>query len=677
MNAPRAPHRASALPTTPLHPPAPPKPQPHLPALLLAATFACADLPTASAQTPPVISRQPRSVSRSVGDKVTLSVLVTSETPSTFQWSRGDTLLPKGTNQLLNLTNLSLADAGSYRATVSNEFGTVTSEPAVLDVDGTFIFVTDTPITKESSYGVSWGDYDGDGRVDLVTAGITSVALFHNDGGGRFTKVLSPHPIPSRSYITDNLYNAVWVDYNNDGLLDYHLPTGGNWVDEADLLLRGTGGGGFETVSSPFTRQSVATSIAAWGDFNRDGWLDAFLANLGPGTASRANELWWGHADGTLTKATAEEFPGLNRRNWGASAADIDLDGDLDIVVGSNPGGGVLLYNNRGTGQFDPIILGTGDSFFGGPSFGDYDNDGLPDLFMGYLRDRSRLMHNDGNGEFSVVGNQPIAEESGRSQSGAWGDYDNDGWLDLFLGRTARYVTEGGNNDSLWHNNGDGTFTRIVAGSLGIDSVDSWGAAWADYDNDGFLDLAIGCYGSSDRLFRNGTNANHWLNLRLIGTTSNREAIGARVHLRASIGEANDRRRNQYRQVGTGNGIGAQNDIRVHFGLANATEADEIIIDWPSGKKQTLTQVPAGQFLTITEPDDRIRLAAKRSGDAGNMTLEIALTGPAGTAVLVEKSADLRAWTEQERVTLNAQGQALVRVPAAGTGATVFRASKI
>lgn len=214
--------------------------------------------------------------------------------------------MPNATNQTLVFPRLTVDHAGSYRVEVSNPAGQVTSEPVEPDVDASFTFVTDTPITKESAYGVAWGDYDGDGLVDLVTTGGNSCALYHNDGHGIFSVVPRPHPIPSKSFAGDNLYGVTWLDYDNDGRLDLHLATGANWADEADTLFRGKGGGGFAPVLNAFTRQAVVSSTSAWGDFNRDGWLDAFLANLGPGSAARANELWLGHPDGVPTKVPAD-----------------------------------------------------------------------------------------------------------------------------------------------------------------------------------------------------------------------------------------------------------------------------------------------------------------------------------------------------------------------------------
>ena len=155
-----------------------------------------------------------------------------------------------------------------------------------------------------------------------------------------------------------------------------------------------------------------------------------------------------------------------------------------------------------------------------------------------------------------------------------------------------------GQNNFLYHNNGDGTFTKVL-GSIAVnDGGDSWASAWGDYDNDGFLDLFVGNFNAANFLYHNNGNTNHWLKLRLIGTRSNRAAIGAKVRVRSTI---NGQTFWQMREI-SGDGSGGQNSLHVQFGLGNATNADLVRIEWPSGTVQELTNVTSKQFLTVTEP---------------------------------------------------------------------------
>jgi len=176
----------------------------------------------------------------------------------------------------------------------------------------------------------------------------------------------------------------------------------------------------------------------------------------------------------------------------------------------------------------------------------------------------------------------------------AWGDYDNDGYLDLFMSR-------GQNSDvpsQLWRNNGDGTFTAITLGSLVNDLGKSAGAAWGDYDNDGFLDLFVSrSRGEANVLYHNNGNTNRWLTVKLVGTRSNRAAIGAKVHAQARI---NGKTFWQLREVPGGNRC--QNDLRPHFGFGDATNVTTLQVEWPSGTTEPFADVAPNQILMIVEP---------------------------------------------------------------------------
>jgi hypothetical protein len=211
-----------------------------------------------------------------------------------------------------------------------------------------------------------------------------------------------------------------------------------------------------------------------------------------------------------------------------------------------------------------------------------------------------------------------------------WIDYDNDGFLDLFS------ANAGGQNNTLYHNNGDGTFVKITSGSLVNDGGNSAGCAWADYDNDGFLDLYVANWQGSrpNFLYRNNGNANHWLKVKCVGAASNRAGIGAKVRLLAKI-RAGDMW--QLREVSGGTGFG-QTSLLAHFGLGDAAIVNLVRIEWPSGAVQELHDVSVNQMLEVVEPP---KLAALKYNPLG---FQSAVIGLPGSNYVIETSLDLTDW---------------------------------
>ena len=240
-----------------------------------------------------------------------------------------------------------------------------------------------------------------------------------------------------------------------------------------------------------------------------------------------------------------------------------------------------------------------------------------------------------------VVG--PLVNDDQHGQSCAWADYDNDGWLDLFVTASGLIDSaEPGRKSMLYHNNGNGSFTKITSGSLVNDVNWSEGGIWGDYDNDGFMDLFVANGGfagnQANSLFRNNGNTHGWLKLKLIGTISNRAAIGAKVRVKATIGGKSFW---QMREISGGDGFLSQNDIRPNFGLGDARVAEIVRIEWPSGLVQELHDVAPKQFLTITEPA-RLQVlgpGAFRVQSWKGMTFE------------VQASTDLKQWSPVNTVT--------------------------
>jgi hypothetical protein len=235
----------------------------------------------------------------------------------------------------------------------------------------------------------------------------------------------------------------------------------------------------------------------------------------------------------------------------------------------------------------------------------------------------------------------------------AWGDYDNDGFLDLFLAQGAN--PGDGFKNILYHNNGNGSFTRVLTGSLVNDpSVTPPGCAWGDYDNDGFLDLFVpnGSDGApaTNLLYRNNGNSNAWIKIRLTGTASNRSAIGAKVRLQATI---SGKTMWQLREINSGTGFSG-GPLEAHFGLGDATNIDTVRIEWPSGTVQEFQNVAVKQILPITEPP---RLLASTTNGVSKFSLK----GGRGFQYEVDSSPDLSAWSSIGVLTItNLNGTALI-----------------
>lgn len=578
----------------------------------------------------PTIGTQPKSQSVSLGANVLFSVRASGTPPLSYEWQFNSSNIAGAVTNAVSLTNVLLSAAGEYLAVVSDG-----SRAAALPIDSTFTKITDGSVVSErlNSRGCAWADYNNDGWVDLLVANRDgrNESLFRNLGNGTFAQVTSDPVVSSGG---DSMGGG-WGDVDNDGNLDLFVLTadGGN-----EFYFRNQGDGTFTRVlgAAPGTPSNDGgdTVSSSWADFNGDGFLDLFTSN----NAGR-NGLYEGKGDGSFTKVTTGSLVTTADRHYGCAWADFDNDGDPDLFVASNGGRGILYENNAGTLEavaVTTISLAPAASI--GAAWADYDNDGFPDLFVANGGttagpQNNYLYRNSGNGTFAKVTTGQIVTDRESSDGCAWGDYDADGFLDLFVANVS------GENNSLYHNNGDGTFTKVVTGSLVNDGGDSRGCAWGDFDNDGFLDLYVANGGNQNNfLYRNAGNANHWFTVRLIGTISNRDGIGAKVRVQATVG---GRSLWQLREVSGGSGRASQNDLRAHFGLGDATIIDTLRIEWPSGIVQELRDVAPRQFLTVTEP---ARLQALGAG---------AFRAPSwkGMAFEVQTSTDLAQWSPLTTVT--------------------------
>ncbi len=623
----------------------------------------------------PVITGQPPDQSVSLGAKVFFQVTATGSAPLHYQWHFNNMTLSNAVNLTLVLMNVQPTNAGDYFVVVSNSSGSVTSRVAHLDLDPTFTKITTGPVVTSGGYscgyswGCAWGDYDADGYPDLFVCnwGQDNITphdfLYHNRGDGTFERITSG-PLVNANH---NALGATWGDYDNDGKLDLFVtsinddPSGLGY----NSLYHNEGNGRFTKVNTGVLVSEHERSHAGiWADFDNDGLLDFFIVNWSYGTNQPAlpNVLYHNDGHGTFTPVSfGAKLPG-NGDSADVAAADFNNDGWIDFfvpqgIVTSRQNG--LLYVNNQDGTFTLRTNGapfTNTAYSVACAWGDYNNDGFLDLFVTRIFDgHNALYRNNGDGTLSLVNDVAPVLDEGNSAGCAWADYDNDGWLDLFVTNVGEFdpvtvVLMSPGTNCLYHNNGDGSFTKLTSGSLVNDTAYSVAPAWAGYDNDGFLDLFVSngflTKSENDFLYHNNGNSNNWITLKLIGTLSNRSAIGAKVRMKATIGGKNFW---QMREIsGGGGGHGAQGDLRAHFGLGDATNVDLVRIEWPSGIVQTMTNLPAKQFLTVVERQSPGPGSAPQFTHVSRVLAgptELSVTGDTGFRYLFEASTNLLNWS--------------------------------
>ncbi len=465
--------------------------------------------------------------------------------------------------------------------------------------------------------GQAWGDFDRDGFIDLfVTGNLAPNTLYRNEGDGRFSvsqhsRLLSLPDVPSGG--------ATWADYNNDGWLDLYIVNFG-----ANRLFRNDEGAGFTDVTLDAGVGDIGKGAsAAWGDYDSDGWLDLYLTNWScypecdpVDFSAQQDRLYHNNGDGSFTDVTlALDYALTLGAGFAPAFFDYDGDGDQDLYVVNdkmqNDIGNVLWRNDgAGCGHWcwtnasvdagaDLLINGMG------VDAADYDNDGDLDLYITDMVYTMYLLRND-DGEFrSRAYSSGVAINYGPESGVGWGavffDYDNDGWQDLYVASTEYFQSfpelettfMNPRADALFRNSGGYRFEDLSAGS-GIDeALPTLGVAYADYDNDGDLDLVTGNWNSGYRLYQNQGGRKRWLSVDLRGSGDvNRDAVGATVYLTTPDGQR------QMQTVRIGAGLGGNNQLALHFGLGSAASADLRIV-WSNGVECQLEAVPANQRLRV------------------------------------------------------------------------------
>jgi hypothetical protein len=449
--------------------------------------------------------------------------------------------------------------------------------------DGTFTDVTVKAGLRGHSYGmgVAVGDYDNDGRPDLYVTNFGHNILYHNNGDGTFTDVTERAGVGAGGWSS----SALFVDYDRDGYLDLFVARYLDW-DFSKNLPCGAPERGQPAYCHP----------------------DVFK----PATYI----LYHNNRDGTFTDVSAKSgIGGAPGRGLGSAFNDYDQDGWPDIVVANDAIAEQLFHNNR-DGTFSEVGLAAGlaydedgHAFSGmGVAFEDYDNDGWPDVFIGDLANQKYALFRNVKGAFRYVSNTTGIARMTMPHSG-WGtgfiDYDNDGWKDLFVAQShvmdniqyfqgnVRYL-----EPLMLLRNVQGHFEDVSArsGAPFRTLQAARGTAFGDLDNDGQIDMVVSCLDGKAMLLHNQGSSNHWLTVNTIGTASNRDGIGARLHIVSESGAS------QYATVSTGGSYFSASDKRVHFGLGRDRLARSLEIAWPSGTVQTLHDLAVDRIMTVREP---------------------------------------------------------------------------
>lgn len=446
------------------------------------------------------------------------------------------------------------------------------------------------------SRAVNWIDYDNDGDLDLFItngpSGGQNNFFYINNGDGTFTKVTDI------AIVNDNSPSdgSTWGDINNDGFLDLYVV---NWYGVANRFYINNGDRTFDEVTGKAINASNSYSeTASWGDFDNDGLLDLYVANSG---GNRRNMLFQNDDDIQFTRITTGSHVTDGNYTRDVDWIDINGDGLLDIYVVNESSQNNALYLNKGDGTFEKVtdmnIVQDGKTSWSS-NWIDFNNDGYFDLFL-TNRDGSSnsLYKNNGDGTFTQITEGEIVTEGGYSSGSDWGDVNNDGFIDLYVGNA---FANGQEIDNYFYlNNGDETFTKITSN---ITEVGGWtyGVSFGDFNRDGYLDLALAkCFSANENnaLFLNDGGNNNWVIINLEGVKSNRSGIGSVIRVKANI-NGNDFW--QARRVEGQNGYCGQN-LEAHFGLGDAASIDSVIVEWSGGEVQILTDVEINSVTLIKE----------------------------------------------------------------------------
>jgi hypothetical protein len=461
--------------------------------------------------------------------------------------------------------------------------------------DGTFSDVTERSGLGYPGWamGVATGDFDGDGWVDVYVACLGPNHLYRNNGNGTFSDVTQKAAVDDARWST----GAAFGDYDNDGDLDMFVT---NYVDFRIKDLPEFGKGKFCQYRG-------------------------IPVQCGPrGLPGAGDSLFRNNGDGTFTDVSKSAGVSDPDGRFGMSAlwSDLDSDGWMDLYVANDSGPNFLYKNNRdGTFKETGLLAGCAVGEDGneqgsmGLAIGDYNHDGLLDIFVTNFSDEYNTLYRQEKG----LSFMDVSFASKLAQASfpfvGWAtdflDYDNDGWIDLLVvnGHVYPQVDKVGVGTTyaqrilLFHNDRNGVFSEVAStsGDVLMSRRVSRGAAFGDIDNDGDIDVVINNLDGAATVLKNdGGNKNNWLNIKTIGSRKNRDALGAQVKVTAE-------ELVQVKEVYSGGSYISQNDTRLHFGLGSKTRVDSIEVRWPAGKVEVIRDVPANGFVVIEEGKGVVR----------------------------------------------------------------------
>ena len=461
----------------------------------------------------------------------------------------------------------------------------------------TFEDITTTPSASRSANFI---DVNGDGWDDIFFTNGPAVGqnnmLYLNNTDGTFTTVTDDAIVLDN----DRSDGASFADVDNDGDLDAVVVTyGRNGVGKKNYFYRNNGDGTFEyepsnAIGIPLTYSEMVN----WIDLNNDQFLDAYITNS---IVSTRNLYFENQGDGSFEAVTGLSITNETLPSRSINWIDYDGDGDCDLFVSNEDNANNSLFRNDGPDNFTQItdlsITQNGKNS-AGSSWADVDNDGDFDLFVANWGGQTNQLFINENGTFVEQTGSAIAAETGSSFGSAFADVDNDGDLDLLV---CNAYFAGQETNSLFINDGSGNFTKDTTSSLANHQGNTFGCAFGDYNNDGWLDVILSNTlneNQSNSLFKNTGSGNNWIKIRCVGDPSNNSAVGAKVRIRATI---NGNEIWQTRQIEAASGYCSQNSFTNHFGLGDASNVSEIEITWPSSAVETFTDIEENNTYLVVE----------------------------------------------------------------------------
>ncbi|MEZ4885757.1 MAG: FG-GAP-like repeat-containing protein [Chitinophagales bacterium] len=436
-----------------------------------------------------------------------------------------------------------------------------------------------------NNQGVSIGDYDNDGDDDIyvsVRGGVNK--LFQNMGNERFMDVAKTAGVA----VEESTLMSVWGDLDNDGYLDLFV---GNY-NQPNRLFHNMGDGTFEDISVTAGIGNInRLQAVTMGDIDRDGWLDIYVANL-----SEQNLMYKNKGNLTFSNVVSQSNTMDMLVAMGTIFFDYDNDGDLDLYLTHDANQASILYENDGTGKFTDVsvVSGTNVAIQGmGIDIADFDHNGFLDIYVTNLGPNVLLLNN-GDKTFTNIAESANVDNAGMGWGVSCLDYDNDGWQDIYTVNNYNFAPY---PNRLYHNNGDNTFEVVSYDSPLEAKKVSYGTACGDFDGDGFVDIALSNWGDVGlQLFRNEMIMGNWVKIKTTGTESNRSAIGSRIQIYHNGSMQMD-------EVMAGSSWTSQSSATLHFGLAEASMIDSLMIRWPNGLEEMYYNLDVNQSYHFTEAE--------------------------------------------------------------------------